>query len=454
MKKIISNIPNRVRAKYTENKIIYTSYGVIATGLPQLVNGISVEKFPEPNLFYVEVEDEGLTLVLKYVAAESTEDTIVFNGVEFGRYTYNPKYKELSLVSEDILGIFRCRDGVDDKRMKILSAIVNEEVFLEYVSNMVVNDSYYLRYIEEGIMSFNAEVMFSLYLSKVNKAFGLLLDNELKHEISYLMENGVEYDEFGYEINSKTIRLARNLRSVAKSGVVLSARLLTRFNFNEIENLMKIADYFKFSSLDFWNTIFEIDVNLGEFSEYLIKSIFVNDNLSYKRFNSRGAKTLKDSVVDWTIMYKDYLNMKEVNDPMYPDDLKDAHDLATDIYEKKKRDRIEAERMEAFIQNVNTYRNLCWEKDEFKIIVPETPGDLTVEGRKMGHCVGGYIGNVASGRSKILFIRKDDEPYITIECREDRIIQAKKYRNERPNPDDEKLIYEWAEIKGLEVSSY
>ena len=72
----------------------------------------------------------------------------------------------------------------------------------------------------------------------------------------------------------------------------------------------------------------------------------------------------------------------------------------------------------------------------------------------MNHCVGGYINNVINGISKIIFVRKEDEPYITIEVRGKAIVQAKKFRNERPDENDDKLIRNWAGRKELTVQSY
>ena len=162
----------------------------------------------------------------------------------------------------------------------------------------------------------------------------------------------------------------------------------------------------------------------------------------------------KIAVTNFAQLFRDYLNMKEVDEPIYPDNLKEAHDLAADSYEKRRREKIEQERIEAFSRNVDNYRNLIDEVDDYKFIVPEEPDDLTKEGRKMNHCVGGYINNVINGISKIIFVRKEDEPYITIEVRGKAIVQAKKFRNERPDENDDKLIRNWAGRKELTVQSY
>lgn len=58
------------------------------------------------------------------------------------------------------------------------------------------------------------------------------------------------------------------------------------------------------------------------------------------------------------------------------------------------------------------------EDDEFVITPPLNAADLVSEGSNLHHCVGGYVGSIASGGTNILFLRKKEAPntsFYTIE---------------------------------------
>jgi hypothetical protein len=55
---------------------------------------------------------------------------------------------------------------------------------------------------------------------------------------------------------------------------------------------------------------------------------------------------------------------------------------------------------------------------EYCIEMPKCSSDLTEEGSKLRHCVGGYVNSVANGHTAIYFLRKScapDEPWLTVE---------------------------------------
>ena len=78
------------------------------------------------------------------------------------------------------------------------------------------------------------------------------------------------------------------------------------------------------------------------------------------------------------------------------------------------------------------YRKLCYRysyKTEKYLIRPARSAiEIVREGRVLHHCVGGdnYLSGHNNGKSYILFLRKKseaEEPYITIEIRENKIVQ-------------------------------
>ena len=63
---------------------------------------------------------------------------------------------------------------------------------------------------------------------------------------------------------------------------------------------------------------------------------------------------------------------------------------------------------------------------EYLIDMPKCSADLPEEGSKLRHCVGGYVNNVANGKTAIYFLRQasaPNEPWLTVEVRNKQCIQ-------------------------------
>lgn len=66
------------------------------------------------------------------------------------------------------------------------------------------------------------------------------------------------------------------------------------------------------------------------------------------------------------------------------------------------------------------------------LIVPKSGDEIRNEGAKLHHCVGGYVERVARGETNIFFIRKaeePDEPYFTMEWKNNSIVQCRGSHN-------------------------
>ena len=78
-------------------------------------------------------------------------------------------------------------------------------------------------------------------------------------------------------------------------------------------------------------------------------------------------------------------------------------------------------------------------KDAFSIkgkglmlVVPKSGDEIRAEGAELHHCVGGYVEKVAKGETSIFFIRKadvPDEPYFTLEWKNNDIVQCRGLHN-------------------------
>ena len=90
------------------------------------------------------------------------------------------------------------------------------------------------------------------------------------------------------------------------------------------------------------------------------------------------------------------------------------------------------------------------------ILLPQLPQDLEEEGRHMHNCVGGYVGQVSSGSTRIVFLRKRSEPQkslATIEVRDGAVVQAKAFANTPVSAPVAAYIRLWAKEKGLRIKT-
>lgn len=148
--------------------------------------------------------------------------------------------------------------------------------------------------------------------------------------------------------------------------------------------------------------------------------------------------------------YVDYLSMSEAlghdmksSFVLYPNNLKEAHDRVNDLTEvetSKEYDRIIAGMFEKL------KRRYSFKKQEFIVVPPRSLKELIQEGDKLHHCVGRYAKYVVQEKCVILFIRKantPEEPYCTVELKNDEIVQARIFDNDPPPEKVQKFIEKW-----------
>lgn len=154
--------------------------------------------------------------------------------------------------------------------------------------------------------------------------------------------------------------------------------------------------------------------------------------------------------------YLDYLDMRarrgyEMSNTVYlfPRNLDEAHMKMVLEFEQNKLD----ERI-AFVENEypdikkhyrRNYKKYHFEDDEYIIRPARSAEEIVKEGRILHHCVGGdgYLEKHNTDESFILMLRfkkSADVPYITVEIRNDKIIQWYGAHDKKP---DEKNIQKW-----------
>lgn len=132
----------------------------------------------------------------------------------------------------------------------------------------------------------------------------------------------------------------------------------------------------------------------------------------------------------------------------WPKNLHQAHDDVIDAVraiEKEESVRAYAERYRDLV------RRYEFETDDYTVIVPECLEDIKREGADQHHCVAGYAGRHAEGKTVIVFIRRTllrAVPLYTVELNpaDGKIRQIQGYHNEyanRPTADAEAFVRLW-----------
>lgn len=154
--------------------------------------------------------------------------------------------------------------------------------------------------------------------------------------------------------------------------------------------------------------------------------------------------------------YFDYLrNCESLNYDMtsdvvlYPKNFKKAHDKAAVNVQSKKLEK-ECNMIAKLLPDMHDKYDFS--NDDLLIKAPESGQDIIYEGQALHHCVGSYVPQVAEGRTVILFIRRKkapDKPYVTVEVRNDKIVQVRGFSNKTPESDVNDFVEQFKRAKRI-----
>lgn len=88
--------------------------------------------------------------------------------------------------------------------------------------------------------------------------------------------------------------------------------------------------------------------------------------------------------------------------------------------------------VESFVSQQDKWSQFLFESGNYKIVVPQKPEDVAMEGLVLHHCAKTFIAKVASGDTTLVFIRKKDKPdrpYYTMEIKDNAIRQVHGFDN-------------------------
>lgn len=85
------------------------------------------------------------------------------------------------------------------------------------------------------------------------------------------------------------------------------------------------------------------------------------------------------------------------------------------------------------------------EESGYRVVLPETPMDIKIEGRYLHHCVGGYVNRAAKGETFIFYVRQEEDVRLyTAEYRNGLLIQIRASCNDDPEKEARKLAKKFA----------
>lgn len=151
-------------------------------------------------------------------------------------------------------------------------------------------------------------------------------------------------------------------------------------------------------------------------------------------------KFVKDNQIN-PCDYFDYLDNAEflhynlsADSVRYPKAFVAEHDFAADEV-KAKTDEKTYFKIQMLLPHM--HERYDFEDENFLITAPANGKAIKDEGTALHHCVGTYVQRVATGETVILFIRKKtnpNKPFVTVEVKNDTVIQVRALRNGTPEP--------------------
>ena len=139
----------------------------------------------------------------------------------------------------------------------------------------------------------------------------------------------------------------------------------------------------------------------------------------------------------------DYVNMMSAISNKY--DKYPSHFLTTHRIACRNYIRLKKEFQEDLFKN-RIDKNLEYTYKDYKFIYPDCVQDIKDEAVSQNNCVASYIENVIDGKCHILFLRKKDsldKSLVTIEVRDNKIVQAKRKFNYPVTNEDQEAIDVW-----------
>jgi hypothetical protein len=185
------------------------------------------------------------------------------------------------------------------------------------------------------------------------------------------------------------------------------------------------------------NKLIEMGYESTRLMDYLYRDVY-NQGLDLG-FSNRWS----DSNGALQLLF-DYANMNvEMNKEYekYPRYLSTLHNITQKNY-KIKEDEILNEKFQNVISDMKN-SSIEYSDDQYVVVLPKDVKDLINEGQNLSHCVASYYKRMANNETNIVFLRKKNninQSLITIEIKQNLIVQAKGKNNSEPKEKEKEFI--------------
>lgn len=253
-----------------------------------------------------------------------------------------------------------------------------------------------------------------------------------------------------YTINE----IPKALIKVAKThNVKISNDLIKFWKENpDAYNLAFQLEYLSLDDNDLNNILKWCDSRYNCDTHTYIRKSYVNILINKYGYNAKSLFLYLDTLKTFEAIDKmeylltelcDYANMMSTISPKfdkYPRHFLTTHQIAVRNYNRLKKEFSE----QLFKQRINKDYE-CTYKD-YVFIYPDCVQDIRDEAVSQNNCVASYIDRVIDGNCHILFLRKKSSPkdsLVTIEVRDNKIVQAKRRFNYPVTKEDQEAIDYW-----------
>jgi hypothetical protein len=143
--------------------------------------------------------------------------------------------------------------------------------------------------------------------------------------------------------------------------------------------------------------------------------------------------------------FKDYVRMASYISPKfdkYPKNLLTTHTIVSRNYDRFKQTYDE----ERFAKQYKPWME--WKYKDWMIIYPKYTKDIKDEAVQQNNCVASYISTIIEGKTDVVFLRKrvkPDESVITVEVKNNKVVQAYRAYNEIVHADDREILKRYEE---------
>lgn len=209
-----------------------------------------------------------------------------------------------------------------------------------------------------------------------------------------------------------------------------------------------------------WMSMYDVDACKVDAIREVVPALSISKIISYlERVRLMQQFYPEEAILSW----RDYLRAcKSIDMDMtdrhviYPRALKTEHDV---VVAKQELIRDESIR-DDFMKAVEEYKTFEYDDLTYCIKVPNTMEEMFEEGRKLHHCCGQYIDDVARKKAIVLFLRRKEapeEPYLSIEVTPNKEIrQVRGYNDTYIHTLDEYkevsiFLKKWAVSKHLDL---